>query len=143
MARRCDSGPLIFRDARCVPRREPGAATFRYRPRMAAIYHLAEAVHWADAVRAGRYLQSTRGRTLAQEGFLHASTAQQWPQVRRRFYADLPTDLVLLTIDPARLDVPLRLEVGDTATGELFPHVYGSLDVRAVVGTRVLSPPHA
>jgi uncharacterized protein (DUF952 family) len=110
---------------------------------MAAIYHLAEPVHWADAVRAGRYLQSTRGRTLAQEGFLHASTAQQWPQVRRRFYADLPTDLVLLTIDPARLDVPLRFEVGDTAAGELFPHVYGSLDVRAVVGTRVLSPPHA
>jgi glutathione S-transferase len=110
---------------------------------MAAIYHLAESAHWADAVRAGRYAQSTRGRTLAQEGFLHASTAQQWPQVRRRFYADLSTDLVLLTIDPARLGLPLRFEVGDPATGELFPHVYGALDVDAVVATRVLPPPHA
>ena len=61
----------------------------RYRPPMAVIYHLAEPAYWADAVRAGSYAQSTRGRTLAQEGFLHASSAQQWPQVRRRFYADL------------------------------------------------------
>ena len=110
---------------------------------MAVIYHLAEPAYWADAVRAGSYAQSTRGRTLAQEGFLHASTAQQWPQVRRRFYADLPTDLVLLTIDSGRLGVPLRFEVGDPATGELFPHLYGPLDVDAVVATRVLPPPHA
>jgi len=110
---------------------------------MPAIYHLAEPEHWGNAVRAGRYAQSTRGRTLAQEGFLHASTAQQWPQVRRRFYADLQTDLLLLTIDPARLGVPLRFEVGDPSTGELFPHVYGPLDVAAVVATRVLPPPHA
>ncbi len=110
---------------------------------MAVIYHLAEPAYWADAVRAGSYAQSTRGRTLAQEGFLHASTAQQWPQVRRRFYADLSTDLVLLTIDSGCLGVPLRFEVGDPATGELFPHIYGPLDVAAVVETRVLPPPHA
>ena len=50
---------------------------------------------------------------------------------------------MLLTIDSGRLGVPLRFEVGDPATGELFPHIYGPLDVDAVVATRVLPPPHA
>jgi uncharacterized protein (DUF952 family) len=115
----------------------------RYGPPMAPIYHLAEPAHWADAVLTGSYAWSTRGRTLAQEGFLHASTDDQWQQVRRRFYADLKTGLVLLTIDPDRLSVPLRFEVGDPATGERFPHIYGPLDLRAVVATRVLPAPHA
>jgi uncharacterized protein (DUF952 family) len=110
---------------------------------MARIHHLADPEHWADAVRTGSYTQSTRGRTLAQEGFIHASTAEQWQQVRRRFYADVPSDLVLLTIDPGRLGVPVRYEVGDPATGERFPHIYGPLGVDAVVATRLLSPPHA
>ena len=63
-------------------------------------------------------------------------------EVRRRFYADLQTDLVLLTVDPDALTVPVRWEVGDPATGERFPHLYGPLDVDAVVATRVLPPPH-
>jgi len=34
-------------------------------------------------------------------------------------------------------------EVGDPATGEEFPHVYGPVDVDAVVGVTVVEPPHA
>lgn len=109
---------------------------------MALIYHLAEPAHWADALRTGRYRQSTRGRTVSQEGFLHAATAGQVSQVRRRFYADLTTDLLLLTVDPDRVGVPLRWEVGSPSSDELFPHVYGVLDVAAVVATELLAPPH-
>ena len=36
----------------------------------------------------------------------------------------------------------MRWEVGDPATGERFPHLYGPLDVDAVIATRVLPPPH-
>ena len=50
---------------------------------------------------------------------------------------------VLLTIDPERLSAPLVREVGNPATGEEFPHVYGPLTPDAVVATRVLHPPHA
>ncbi len=106
------------------------------------IFHLAEPSQWAAAVAAGRYETSTRGRTLAQEGFIHASYAGQWPVVRRRFYADVTAPLLLLTIDPERLTSPLLVEVGDPDTGEQFPHVYGPLNPEAVVSVERLDPPH-
>jgi len=107
------------------------------------IYHLAEQDHWEQALAEGSYTRSTRGRSLAEEGFIHASSAEQWPVVRSRFYADLTEPLVLLHVDESRLGAPVVREVGDPVTGETFPHVYGPIDVAAVVGTTVLHPPHA
>jgi len=107
-----------------------------------SIYHLAEPQHWAAAEDAGVYLRSTRGRAFEQEGFIHCSTAEQWPVVRRRFYGDVQAPLVLLEIDEARLPQPPVWEVGDPATGERFPHLYQPLPVAAVVATTELAPPH-
>lgn len=107
------------------------------------IYHLADPADWAAAQSAGAYTRSTRGRSLEDEGFVHCSDAAQWPVVRRTFYGDLPGPLLLLEVDEARLTSPLVREVGNPATGETFPHVYGPLDVGAVVGTTRLDPPHA
>lgn len=107
------------------------------------IYHLAEQADWEQALRDGSYIRSTRGRSLEQEGFIHASSAEQWPVVRSRFYADVPGPLVLLHVDETRLGSPVVDEVGDPATGETFPHVYGPIEVDAVVGTTLLEPPHA
>ena len=107
------------------------------------IYHLAEQSHWEQALREGTYTRSTRELSLEQEGFIHASTAQQWPVVRRRFYGDVTEPLVLLEIDESRLGSRVVHEVGDPETGEQFPHVYGPIEVDAVVATTVLPPPHA
>jgi uncharacterized protein (DUF952 family) len=106
------------------------------------IYHLAEPADWAAALGSGRYERSTRGRSLAEEGFIHASTAEQWPVVRRSFYADVAGPLLLLEIDPGLLTSPLVVEVGDPETGEEFPHLYGPLDVAAVVSVTELASPH-
>lgn len=96
------------------------------------IFHLALASEWEAARRSGSYATSTRGRTLAEEGFIHASRADQWQAVRDRFYADETEPLVLLVIDPARLDAPVAVEaVADSA--ETFPHIYGPLNTSAVV----------
>jgi uncharacterized protein (DUF952 family) len=111
--------------------------------RVTTIYHLAEPEHWTDALASGSYTQSTRGRTLAQEGFIHCSSAQQWPVVRRAFYADHPDPLLLLEIDEDRLAEPPVREVGNPATGEVFPHLYAALDPAAVVRVTELAPPHA
>jgi uncharacterized protein (DUF952 family) len=107
------------------------------------IYHLAEQADWQQALEDGSYVGSTRGRSLAEEGFIHASSAQQWPGVRARFYADVTDPLVLLHIDEGRLSARVVHEVGDPTTGETFPHVYGPIEIDAVVDTTLLPPPHA
>ncbi len=99
----------------------------------ALLFHVADAVEWADAGSLGRYERSTRGLSLAEVGFVHLSTAEQWPGVVERFYGDHEGELLLLTVDPARLTAPLRWEVADAITGEEFPHLYGPLDLDAVV----------
>lgn len=94
-----------------------------------ALFHIATRTDWEAARGTGSYTTSTRGRTLEQEGFIHASRRDQVAGVFRRFYADAGEPLVLLRIDPRRLDVEVREEqVGD----EVFPHLYGPLPVRAV-----------
>jgi uncharacterized protein (DUF952 family) len=103
------------------------------------IFHLAAPADWAAAQSSGKYRISTRGRTLDEEGFIHASRAGQVEGVRAAFYADL-TDLVLLDIDPERLTSPLHLEVPPGAD-QAFPHIYGPLDVDAVVGVRNVTGP--
>ena len=101
-----------------------------------SIYHVSLAADWTAAQAAGEYTVSTRGRTLEQEGFLHASYADQVPGVLDRFYADVTEPMVLLVIDPDRLTVPLVPECPPGATGEgaqKFPRLYGPLDPAAVV----------
>jgi uncharacterized protein (DUF952 family) len=113
----------------------------------ARIFHLALASEWEEARRSGSYTTSTLGRTLAEEGFIHASRADQWPGVRERFYADVTEPLLLLVIDTARLGVPVVAEPVP-GSSETFPHIYGPLPVTAVVQTlpvdesgRAESPP--
>ena len=98
---------------------------------MSRIFHIATAADWEAAQVSGSYTTSTRGRTLAEEGFIHASRASQWPAVWDRFYADVTEPHLLLVIDPARLDVPLVEE--QVPGGETFPHLYGPLPTSAVV----------
>lgn len=97
------------------------------------IFHVATAADWAEAQRAGAYTTSTRGRTLAEEGFLHAARREQVQGVVQRYYADVEEPLLLLSVDTDLLDaagVPWRQDpVGD----ETYPHVYGALPPSAVV----------
>ncbi|NUR63585.1 MAG: DUF952 domain-containing protein [Catenulispora sp.] len=96
------------------------------------IYHIAFRADWEAAEAAGEYRVSTRGRTLEQQGFIHAATAGQVAGVAEAYYADA-TDLIVLAIDPGRLAAPLRYEPVPGAA-DPFPHIYGSLNVDAVIG---------
>jgi uncharacterized protein (DUF952 family) len=96
------------------------------------VYHCSLVSEWRVAQSAGEYTISSRGRTLEQEGFVHASYAGQVAGVLERFYADLTDPLCLLTIDPYLLGVPVVAEnlMGGT---ELFPHIYGPIPNSAVI----------
>ncbi|KAA1420823.1 DUF952 domain-containing protein [Nocardioides humilatus] len=106
---------------------------------MATIFHLALASDWAAAQQSGAYTISTLGRSLAEEGFIHASRADQWTAVRERFYGDVVEPLLLLQIDTGRLDVPVIEEPPAPGVTETFPHIYGPLPVGAVVKAIPLS----
>ncbi|WP_377639693.1 DUF952 domain-containing protein [Oryzobacter terrae] len=105
------------------------------------LFHLAEADHWAAARVSGRYERSSLGLSLADAGFIHLSTAAQWPGVLGRYYRDHEGELVLLTVDPEAAGAEIRWEAGGPGTTDLFPHLYGPLPVAAVTATRVLRPP--
>jgi uncharacterized protein (DUF952 family) len=102
------------------------------------IFHVALASDWAAAQAAGEYRISTLGRTLQSEGFIHCSYAGQVEHTANAFYAAVTEPLVLLTVDPDRLDAEVIAE--NTGGGiELFPHVYGPIPASAVVAVTELS----
>jgi uncharacterized protein (DUF952 family) len=97
------------------------------------IFHITARTEWEAAVRAGRY----RAPSLASEGFIHCSAAGQVCGVANSFYPG-QLGLVLLVIDPARLEAEVRWEPpaglppAGGHPGRLFPHVYGPLNLEAV-----------
>ena len=98
-------------------------------PQDQPLFHLALLNDWQAAQASGSYRISTRGMTLEQVGFIHCSWQEQVEATYQRFYADAG-DVVLLEIDPAVVDAPLRADA--IPTGELFPHLYGPLNPAAV-----------
>ena len=97
---------------------------------MDPIFHVALRPDWEAAQADGEYRMSTVGRTLEDEGFIHCSTASQVDMIVSRFYAGTP-DVVVLTIDPAKIDAEIRFENLEGGR-EQFPHIYGPLPVDAV-----------
>jgi uncharacterized protein (DUF952 family) len=95
------------------------------------IFHIATESDWRRTLETGSYTTSTVGRTLAEEGFIHASRRDQVAGVFDRYYRGIGDRLVLLTVDPARLtDAEVVVEpVGDDS----YPHVYGPINRSAVV----------
>jgi uncharacterized protein (DUF952 family) len=90
-----------------------------------ALFHITTRGAWQAAQRAGEY----RADSLVSEGFIHLSTDRQWLAVANRFYREVP-DLVLLCIREDRLAAEVRFERAD---GDQFPHLYGPLELDAVV----------
>ncbi len=101
------------------------------------LVHLCPAADWSAAQIRGR----VHPESLDLVGFVHLSTpAQVHLPANRLFHGR--DDLVLLHIDPARLDSPLRWEPGVATDPEsmLFPHVYGPLPVQAVIDVVAYRP---
>jgi uncharacterized protein (DUF952 family) len=94
------------------------------------LFHLTTRAAWQRAVAVGDYVTPS----LEDEGFIHLSTEAQWPGVRARRFAEI-ADLVLLVIDPDRLRNEIKFELAD---GDHYPHLYGPLEVGAVIEVREL-----
>ena len=101
---------------------------------MPIIYHLTNREDWAAAQAAGQL----RPESLAAEGFIHCSQdPAQMLRVAQRLYAGR-ADLLALAVDTALLAAPVVTE--PSRSGELYPHIYGPLEIGAVVNVRPLTP---
>ena len=91
------------------------------------VYHILPRADWQVAKKAGVY----RPASLAQDSFIHFSRVEQVLPVAQNFYSEAE-DLLLLTIAVAKVAGEIRYEdlLGE---GKLFPHLYGPLDLGAVV----------
>ena len=73
--------------------------------------------------------------TIARDGFIHFSTASQVAETARKHFSG-QTGLFLIEVDADALGDALRWE--PSRNDELFPHLYGELDLGAVTGVREL-----
>lgn len=96
------------------------------------LVHLCQNLDWQQAQAQGYYVS----KSFSQEGFIHCSQAHQILKVANRFYQRMP-GLVLLWIDPEKISVQIRWEFSD---GELFPHIYGPINLDAVFLVTDLKP---
>ena len=97
------------------------------------VYKLCTATEWAAAVRAGRYYGSAHD---TRDGFIHFSTARQLPETARKHFRG-QGDLVLVAVSAGPLGSALRWE--PSRGGELFPHLYGDLDVSAALWVKPIA----
>ena len=95
---------------------------------MSTILHISSRADWLSARPTGSY----EADSLSSEGFIHCSKPDQLLGVantNNRFEGQ--NDLVLLCIDPNQVVAEIRyenLDIGDN----LFPHIYGPLNIDAV-----------
>ena len=91
------------------------------------IFHITKRSDWKEAQLVGEY----RSSSLSDQGFIHCSFMNQVIGVANYKFAG-QSGLVLLCIDEDKLIAEVRsenLECGE----KLFPHIYGCINLNAVV----------
>jgi uncharacterized protein (DUF952 family) len=96
------------------------------------IYKICSSAALQEARGRGRYEGSADD---ARDGFIHLSAGRQIAGTLAKYFAG-HRDLVLLAVDPERLGERLRWE--PSRGGELFPHLYGPLDLDHVISVERL-----
>jgi len=94
---------------------------------MPIIYHVTTAAEWNAAKQKGFY----EAASLKEEGFIHCSQEHQVAGILGRYFAD-KTGLVKLVIDTDKLTSRFVFD-WSTSIRDTFPHVYGPLNVDAVI----------
>ncbi len=99
---------------------------------MSIILHITYRKEWEASSTSKYYTPNS----LNAEGFIHCSTIDQAEETANLFFAN-QRNLVLLFINTKELESPLKFEspsnASDNRTGITFPHIYGPLNVSAVI----------
>lgn len=91
------------------------------------LFHITTRKQWKESNKDGRYLPES----LDTEGFIHASRGEQLEDTANRLFSDR-NKILLLVIETSRLAPEVKFEE-DPDSGEKFPHIYGPLNMDAIV----------
>jgi len=97
------------------------------------IYHVTTLQEWGAAKIKNEYIPVG----YEQDGFIHCSVENQIPGVLDRFYKG-QTGLVKLKIEKEKVQRPVLFELAEDLD-ELFPHIYGPLNIDSVVEVIAIS----
>ncbi len=90
------------------------------------IYHIVTPEVWETFK--DKYFYEAESLTI--EGFIHCSFADQLDGVLQRYYKDAEKVLIL-TLDTEKLSSKLVNEA--STNNEIYPHIYGKINISAVV----------
>lgn len=91
------------------------------------IYHITTADKWQQALKDGFY----EPPGFATEGFIHTSYDNQVEGVLKRYYQG-KENLLKLHINTEKVTAEIKYELS-SSINEIFPHIYGPLNIDAVV----------
>jgi len=89
-----------------------------------ALFHIIDASSWNAAQQCTQYAPPS----FAVEGFIHLSHRDQILRPANLLYHGRE-DLLLLVIDESLVDAEVVMEPGSHGETELFPHLYGALNL--------------
>jgi uncharacterized protein (DUF952 family) len=92
------------------------------------IYHICQREAWENALTDKYY----NADSLETEGFIHCSIYEQLQRVANTFFQGRK-DLVLLVIDPSKVKAEVKWEPAPDILDQLFPHIFGALNLDAVI----------
>jgi uncharacterized protein (DUF952 family) len=99
---------------------------------MSIILHIVHRKDWEESALSGYYKPSS----INTDGFIHCSTIEQTVDTANQFFPN-QSGLILLCIDKNKSEAEVKYEgpacVNDQRIESLFPHIYGPLNVSAVV----------
>ena len=99
---------------------------------MTLVFKILATEEWRAAEAAGAFAGSAVDQA---DGYIHLSTAEQAPETAAKWFAGRG-DLTLVAVDAAALGADL---VWESSRGDaLFPHLYTTLPLSAVVWSRPL-----
>ena len=104
-----------------VPRKSAGL-------NVPVLYKIMSKQEWEAAQAQGVYEGSGADRM---DGFIHLSAAHQVRATAQKHFSGM-ADLVLISVGEESLGQTLKWEV--SRGGELFPHIYGPLQLAAITG---------
>ena len=95
------------------------------------IYLLSSEQEYDNAIKQGALIRES----IQSEGFIHASPKNQLTRIANKFYTKTIKPLIL-RVDKDKIAANVKWE---PATGGLYPHIYGPLNVDAIVDVKKIS----